>query len=60
MIPQTILLSEKKCLVLDISVSNTSNHLTICKQVSSNFFINKVSYGVFAYKLYIYIYMPTE
>ena len=37
--------------------SNTWNHLTVCKQMSSGSFKNNVAYKIFAYKLYTYIYI---
>ena len=36
-------------LVLD---TNTWNHLTVCKQISSNSFKNKITYEVFPFKSY--------
>ena len=39
-----------------ISVCNTLNHLTMCKQMSSKLFRNNVSFKLFTYKSYIPIY----
>ena len=41
----------------DLLDRNTLNHLTVCKETrSNNLFRNKVTYKLFANKLYIYIY----
>ena len=38
----------------------TWNHLTVWKQMSSGFFKNDVTYKLFIYKSYIYIYIKRE
>ena len=34
--------------------SNTWNHLTVCKQISSNLFKNEITYKLYTEKSYMY------
>ena len=47
------------CVKINLFVvdNNNSNHLTVCKQMSSDSFKNDVTNKSFAYKPYIYIYL---
>ena len=44
-----------KQMIIELLVlnNNTWNHLTMCKQMSSGLFKNKVSYKLFSYKSYL-------
>ena len=44
--------SKKMIDIRIISISNAQNYLTMCKQMNSNLFKNKVTHRIFAYKSY--------